>query len=463
MFSNLEISGYKNYKEHLNKYNVIYIDFSKIPENSKSYKEYITRITNGIKEELAQEFPDLRPGSTNNLWDILIGIFQKTGQKFIFIIDEWDAVFHMPFFTHKEHEEYLAFLRNLLKDQVYVNLAYMTGILPIAKYSSGSELNMFMEYNMATKERFSGYFGFSDKEVDRLFGIYQNTVEYPKITREELRFWYDGYHTAIGERLYNPRSVVCSLSDNQLGNYWTGSGPYEEIFYYIKDNIAEIRNDFVIMVSGGRVKSKIHEYAATAKELNTKDQIYSAMVVYGLLTYENGEVFIPNQELMEQYNELLVSEEGFGYVNRLAKESSKMLEATLAGDTKTIEEILKYVHNTETPVFSYNNEVELSAIVNLVYLSARDRYNIEREDKAGKGFVDFIFYPLCRGDDGIILELKVGSTPDKAIRQIKDKNYILRFKGKIGEKPKYTGRILAAGISYDKKTKEHFCKIEILQ
>lgn len=238
----------------------------------------------------------------------------------------------MPFFTHKEHEEYLAFLRNLLKDQVYVNLAYMTGILPIAKYSSGSELNMFMEYNMATKERFSGYFGFSDKEVDRLFGIYQNTVEYPKITREELRFWYDGYHTATGERLYNPRSVVCSLSDNQLGNYWTGSGPYEEIFYYIKDNIAEIRNDFVIMVSGGRVKSKIHEYAATAKELNTKDQIYSAMVVYGLLTYENGEVFIPNQELMEQYNELLVSEERFGYV---------ILAAGISYDKKTKEHFCK--------------------------------------------------------------------------------------------------------------------------
>lgn len=61
---------------------------------------------------------------------------------------------------------------------------------------------------------------------------------------------------------------------------------------------------------------------------------------------------------MEQYNELLVSEEGFGYVNRLAKESSKMLEATLAGDTKTMEEILKYVHNTEPPVFSYNNQAD---------------------------------------------------------------------------------------------------------
>ncbi len=105
----------------------------------------------------------------------------------------------------------------------------------------------------------------------------------------------------------------------------------------------------------------------------------------------------------------------------------------------------------------------MSAVVNLVYLAARDRYRVEREDKAGEGFVDFIFYPGRRGDDGIILELKADGTPEEAIRQIKDKNYIFRFQGKLGEMPKYTGNILAVGISYDKKSKEHRCKIEVLK
>ena len=105
----------------------------------------------------------------------------------------------------------------------------------------------------------------------------------------------------------------------------------------------------------------------------------------------------------------------------------------------------------------------MSAIVNLVYLSARDRYRVEREDKAGTGFVDFIFYPEEKGDTGIILELKIDHTPEEAIKQIRDKQYVLRFKGKLGEKPKVTGRILAVGISYDRKTKEHHCKVEDLQ
>jgi len=60
------------------------------------------------------------------------------------------------------------------------------------------------------------------------------------------------------------------------------------------------------------------------------------------------------------------------------------------------------------------------------------------------------------------LELKVDSSPEEAIQQIKDKNYVLRFKGKLGEEPKYTGRILAVGISYSKKTKAHSCKVEVL-
>lgn len=160
------------------------------------------------------------------------------------------------------------------------------------------------------------------------------------------------------------------------------------------------------MVSGEHVETKIQEYAATARTLQTKEQIYSAMVVYGLLTYEHQEVFIPNRELMEKYNELLLSNEKMGYVSRLAKESSKMLKATLSGDTKTMVKILKFAHDTETPILSYNNENELSAVVNLVYLSARNKYRVEREDKAGEGYVDFIFYPENWKDDALILELK---------------------------------------------------------
>lgn len=275
--------------------------------------------------------------------------------------------------------------------------------------------------------------------------------------------FFDGYHTASGDQLYNPRSVICALRDNQLANYWTSSGTYDSIFNYIKENVTDVRDDLVLMVSGERVESKMQEYAVTARELLTRDQIYSAMVIYGLLTYENGEVFIPNRELMDKFNELLLSNESLGYVHRLAKESAKMLNATLCKDTETMSEILEYAHNTESPIFTYNSEIELSAVVNLIYLAARDKYHIEREDKTGKGYVDFIFFPINPASDGIILELKIDHTPEKTLEQIRTRDYLLKFQGRLGDAPRYTGRILAVGMSYDRKTKKHSCKVEILR
>lgn len=240
-------------------------------------------------------------------------------------------------------------------------------------------------------------------------GLAQETGK-RNITREDLRLWYDGYHTKGGRRMYNPRSVLLALSNNNLGNYWTNSGPYDEL-------------------------------------------------------YEDGYVSIPNKELMGRFADMVQREPSLGNVYRLTRQSGRMLMATKAGDTKTMTEILQFVHNTESPLQVYSNEAELASIIKWAYLQTIDHYRMEREDKAGVGYVDYIFYPFRREDDAIILELKVNHTADDAIRQIKERRYALRFEGKTGEKPEYTGRILAVGIAYDKddRTKRHECKVEVLR
>ena len=465
LFNGSQISLCDNYKSQMNQYNVISLSLNRIPNNCTSYRQYIERIESRLKRDLIHSFPTADICEQDALWDILTDIYaQENSAKFIFILDEWDYIFHRDFVTEEDKASYIDFLSNLLKDQPYVSLAYMTGILPIAKYSSGSELNMFAEYTMAAEELYSEYFGFTEKEVNILFEKYLQNEPNPQIAREGLRIWYDGYHTKSGERVYNPRSVVLALTNNNLGNYWTSSGPYDEIYYYVQHNIAAVQDDLVQMISGIPVPAKISEYAATSMRLSTKEEIFSAMVVYGFLTYENGCVSIPNKELMDRFNEMLMKEQSLGYIYQLAQKSEKMLSATLAGDTDMMTEILEYAHNTESPLLSYSSEAELTMIVNLVYLQARDRYRIEREDKAGIGYVDFIFYPeIDRKADGIILELKVDHTAEEAIQQIKEKKYLTKFQGKLGQKPRYTGRILGVGIAYYKDTKKHECKIEVLR
>lgn len=464
VFDSLTISQVDDYRRYKNQYNVIRIDFSKMPRNCDSYTQYIERIEALLIEDVKEAFPQVKINEADAVGDILESVFVQCGEKFIFVLDEWDFIFHRDFINEIDKEKYVAFLSNLLKDRPYVVLSYMTGILPIAKYSSGSELNMFAEFTMVNSPMFGEYFGFTDDEVDDLYRRYivecDRQHKEKSVTRKGLRDWYNGYYTKSGERVYNPRSVVFALQFNNLANYWTSSGPYDEIYYYIRNNISDVRDDLALMISGESVTAKIQEYAATSMNLSTRDEIYSAMVVYGFLSYLNGKVCIPNRELMEKFDELLVKNESLGYVYRLAKESEKMLKATLAGDTLTMERILEFAHNTEVPLLSYNHETELSAIVNLVYLAARDSYRVEREDKAGTGYVDFIFYPYDTTADCIILELKVDHTPDEAIAQIIDKKYALKFVPKLAGQKIYTGRILAVGIGYWKESKKHSCKVE---
>lgn len=79
------------------------------------------------------------------------------------------------------------------------------------------------------------------------------------------------------------------------------------------------------MISGILVSIKNREYADSLQRLETKEEIFSAMVVYGFLSYENGKVSVPNKELMDKFTNMLQREHSLGYVYRLAKESRRIL------------------------------------------------------------------------------------------------------------------------------------------
>lgn len=480
-----------DYRKYMNQYHVIYINFIKSVNNSKSYDEFIRNVEMFIIRDLRISFPDVDYWKGLSLVDFLGMIYADTQERFILIFDEWDCIFHKSYISNEDRKSFINWLAAMTKDTGYVALSYMTGVLPIAKYSSGSTINNFQEYTMATDDLFSEYFGFTETEVDDLYARYQKRTSSCQISRQDLKYWYGGYHTPSSERMYNPRSVVEALTRNRIRSYWTATGTYGEISAYIMNDRADVKKDVALMVAGEAVPARVEEFAATSMNLTTRNEILSAMVVYGFLNYEDGMVHIPNRELMDEFAKTIRERENLGYINRLAVESDRMLNATRKGDTKTMEEILQFAHElslvpqgtedvgrtiaqsailhgaalpyTETPLLDYNDETELTAIVNLVYLAARDTYYVERENKAGEGYTDFIFYPEKAGDDGIILELKVDDTPEAAIAQIKDRKYMLKFQGKMAERKRHTGRVLLVGIGYEKKKKVHRCKIEVVQ
>ena len=86
-------------------------------------------------------------------------------------------------------------------------------------------MRRFEDGAMASEAKYNEYFGFTDSEVDQLYEKYTRNTREIHISREDLKEWYDGYTTKSGERMYNPRFVVLALTNNNIGNYWTSSGP----------------------------------------------------------------------------------------------------------------------------------------------------------------------------------------------------------------------------------------------
>lgn len=295
LFQGLNIECTDNYEKHLNKHNVITIDFSQIPDFCESYREYMKSIIKKLRSDLEKKYKNIKEEDYDSISDM----FHHTGERFIFILDEWDAIFYRSFMKREDKSEYLLFLRSLLKDQPYVELAYMTGVLPIAKYSSGSELNMFAEYNFINDNIFDKYFGFCEKEVQRLCQM-SSTISY-----QEMKSWYDGYYTSNGQHLFNPRSINMALLNGVCRNYWTETGPMNEIAVCIEHNIDEVRDDIVKMVSNIPIEIELEVYSAIEQQLNTRDEILSAMVVYGFLSYYKDSLCIPNHELMEKFQKVL--------------------------------------------------------------------------------------------------------------------------------------------------------------
>ena len=444
IFDNLKISKTYNYEEHLNKYNVINIAFNGISEIGNTYDDYIKMIRDTIKKDIVEKYPHINPEEYFNLSSMLY----DTGEKFIFIFDEWDYIFNNNLFIENQND-FLEFLRNLLKDQPYVALAYMTGVLPIKKHSSGSALNMFDEYTMLRDLVYGKYFGFTESEVKSL------CEKQTKVSFEEISNWYNGYMNEDGDRIYNPRSVIKALQNGTCISYWTNTGAMDEVKEYLKYNTLEVREDVIEMVAKEEIDITINEEFRAGQEApKTKEEIYSAMIILGFLSYYDGYLKIPNKELMMEFEKSL-KDEAFGYISEIAKQSNKMLKATVNCDTETVVNILHDIHNSEIPILQYNDENSLACVITLAYLSARDQYRVEREEKTGKGYADFTFHPRRKNDTAFIVELKKDENPDVAIKQIIEKEYVEKLRKENKGK-----KVLAVAICYDSKTKEHSCKIE---
>ena len=420
------------------------IDFINRSRTIQNALDYLSR---RLLHELKKEFQGVDCFDWNDLTAVLQDIFQEKKTPFVIIIDEWDCVFRIHKSDRTAQILYLDFLRNFLKDKEYVGLAYMTGILPIKKYGEHSALNMFTEISMTDPREYAEFTGFTENEVRQLCEQYQMPFE-------DTRRWYDGYRLINGVSVYNPRSVVMSMTGGYFNNYWTATETYEALKIYIQMNFDGLKEKVSELIAGGSVPVNPGKFQNDMTTFETADDVLTLLIHLGYLTFDmqTSHVWIPNAEVQQEFLNS-IEDGGWEHVMKAVRSSDELLKQTLAGNAQKVAEMITAVHDENTSVLKYNDENSLSCVISLAYYTARKNYILHREFPTGQGFADIVFIPQKNCDmPALLIELKKGKSAKNTLKQIKNRKY----SEKVSQ---YTGDMLLIGINYD-ENKKHTCVIE---
>ena len=453
IFADYEISHAGDFRQHLNKHDVIHLDIQWCLAPAKGAAGVVSYIEKSVIAELKEKYSDIISEETVSLPEAMSEIYTVTGNKFIVIIDEWDILIRDEATNKAVQEEYIYFLRGLFKGTEptkYIQLAYLTGILPIKKEKTQSALNNFDEFTMVSAGTLAPFIGFTEEEVKNLCEEYHKDFD-------KVKKWYDGY-LLRDYQVYNPRAVVSVMLKGEFKSYWSETASYEAIVPLINMNYDGLKTAIIEMLSGGEVKVNTATFKNDTVNIQSKDDVLTYMIHLGYLGYDQNRktAFVPNEEIRQELT-LAVESKHWNEMLLFQQESEKLLDATLDMDGDAVATQVEKIHDDYVSAIQYNNENSLSSVLAIAYLSAMQYYfKPVRELPTGRGFADFVFIPKpeYRNDyPALVVELKWNQTAETAMQQIKEKKYPDSLRG-------YTGNLLLVAINYDKKTKKHQCLIE---
>ncbi len=458
LFGNKRIAETTDYRNYLNKYNVIYLDIttftSTAQTQSRSFQDIPGMIQKALLKDLAECGFHTKEGDSLN--ENLIRIAgQPDGRKFVFIIDEWDAVIREAKDDPEAQKKFLAFLRSWFKNGQFtpkvVAAAYMTGILPIKKDGTQSAISEFDEYSMIKPLFFGKYVGFTEDEVRSL-------CEKKGVDFKTMKQWYDGYAFKDVGSVYNPNSVMKSIRFGDFDSYWTETSAAEGLMDYISRGYKELTKVIAKLIGGVEVKVSITGFANDLTTFRGSDDVLTLMVHLGYLAYDSEKktVRIPNEEIKLEFQKAVREVKHEATMKRL-EESNQLFLDTIHENTDAVAAQIEKIHLEETVPLHYNKEDSLRSVIKLAYYAYRDYYVQFEELPGGEGYADVVYLPRHDSDwPTLIIELKWNKSAQGAIDQILNKKYPDTVEN-------FGTDILLVGINYDKDApsgkRKHTCNI----
>ena len=448
LFNGLEITKSPDYKTHLNKYPTIFIDWNRfvnIPKN-----EILKVGQKRFVADLKKSYPFLE--EKDSFADALAEINEKTGDRFILIIDEWDMLVRDV--EQDIQDEYVNFLRAMFKSNNASNvflLVYMTGILPIIKIKTQSALNNFREFSIVQPGKTSKYYGFTEQEVKAL--CTENDMDF-----ELMKHAYDGYIIGDQKSMFNPNSVMQAIEFRSYDSFWSKTASFMAIETYLHTDADNVRTKIIGMMNGESTTVRVSSFRNDMKNIDTCDDVLTLLVHLGYLSYnpESRSVTIPNTEVSEEF-ENAVSVAGWGELSKAVNSSLDLLDDTINLKKDKIARAFDDYHFEASSLLEFNDENSMRCAIVLAYYAAKPFYKIFHELPSGKGFADMVFIPLPGSSrPAIVVELKYDKSADSAIDQIKRKEYPASLKG-------FSKQIILCGINYNKATSKHEVEMEVIE
>ncbi len=481
LFKNLAIYQTDEFKQHLNRYPVIFLSFKDI--KSSSFEASYTKLYSLIQEEFMRHFEEIDIDSLNfldklNYMNILEGkatqqnienslsllsklLSQRYNQPVVILIDEYDTPIHASY-LYNYYNEFIEFIRNLLsgafKDNEFLYRGVITGILRVSRESIFSGLNNIATHSIVDYE-YSNRFGFTIDETKKILTDFGLSDKYDDVSDS-----YNGYKIG-SDTIFNPWSIINFVADkrHRLLPYWANTSSNELLKHLINISSLNFKKSLEMWLNGESIRTQIDSNIVFSEIEKNDKNIYSLLFFSGYLKCVNKELIdktyhcnlaIPNKEVHYIFRNIISS-----WLNESFRDDRLrvLLNALVNGEIKLFEKLFsEFVLETLSfyDVNRKNEEAVYHAFLLGILISLND-YEVISNRESGLGRVDII---LLHKEDksrlAIIIELKTidefeeetkEKALDKALKQIEEKQY------EVEVKKRGYSHILKMGVVFDGK------------
>ena len=360
-------------------------------------------------------------------------LYKKYNKKVIVLIDEYDSPLvsaYLKGYYEKAKDFFKTFYSLVMKDNSYLQMGVMTGIIRVIKAGIFSDLNNLRTYTILS-DKYTDSYGLTEEEVIKSLKDYQMEYEISNV-----KDWYDGYRFGDSE-VYNPWSIINFLRFKELRAYWVDTSGNDLINDVLKQITKDTIRALERLFDGEGLRQNISGTSDLSKLLD-ENELWELLLFSGYLTIEekidqkNYILRLPNKEVKELFKDSFL-EKYFGRGNKL----SYLMEALIENRIDEYEEKLQEILLTSV---SYNdtkkgNEAFYHGLIMGMGLYLEGEYITKSNIESGLGRYDFVIEPKNKSKRAYIMEFKSTDSVDKleevskeALKQIEDKKYDVTLK-----------------------------------